>query len=75
MSFCTLCQCLALCGVFVFCDETFSCNVCVSYFCGRRVTFLCCFPGLLRPASVSLLRVGAVLCMSVASTCCVTTVA
>jgi len=41
-------------------------------FCGRRVTFYVVFLGLLRPASFSLLRVCAVLCMSVASTGCVT---
>jgi len=73
VNFCTLCQCLALCGVFVFCDETFSSNVCVCLiFCGRSVTFYVVFLGLLRPVSVSLLRVCAVLCMSVASTGCVT---
>jgi len=43
VNFCTLCQCLALCGVFVFCDETFSCNVCVSYFLWTACDFFMLF--------------------------------
>ena len=75
VNFCTLCQCLALCGVLVFCDETFSCTVCVCvlFFVDGVWLFYVVFLGLLRPVSVSLLRVCAVLCMSVASTVCVTT--
>ena len=43
VNFCTLCQCLALCGVFVFCDEIFSCNVCVSYFLWTACDFFMLF--------------------------------
>ena len=64
---------LSLSGLSFFFVTKLSLVMCVCLiFCGRRVTFYVVFLGLLRPASFSLLRVCAVLCMSVASTGCVT---
>jgi len=71
--FCTLCQCLALCGVYVFCDEISTCKVCVCLILWTACDFHCCFPSLPRPVSVFLLRVCAVPFVSVSATGYVTT--